>query len=246
MYATSASIWCALQFAPDRRHLPLAVPQQRLDPLAVAEQRVAAERRADVGVVEPVALLADAGPLLLAERRACPRSTARLAMNASYCAARHDVDRRLHQRVLDAAELGAARDVRAGRRLEPGLVHRARDRVVLAAEVRHPPRVDDVVVVADDVLVHDLVGRRDHAVDRDRAVRIAEEPVELVALDRDRRLVGRGGLRRVGDAGQLVEDERADHGEDHDRDDRPDDLEPRRAVDLRSLGGARRACRGGT
>ena len=153
--------------------------------------------------------------------------------------ARHDVDRPVHQRVLDAAELGAPRDVRSHRRLEPRVVGRARDRVVLAAEVGDPPRVVDVVVVALDVLVHDLVGRRDHPVDRDGAVRIAEQPVELVTFDGDRRLVGGRGLRRVGDARQLVEDERADHGEDHDRDHGPDDLEPRRAVDLRSLGRAR-------
>ena len=75
---------------------------------------------------------------------------------------RHDVHRSVHKRVLDPAELGAARDVVAGRRLEPRLVDPARDRVVLAAEVDHPPRVDDVVVVADDPLVHDLVGGSDH------------------------------------------------------------------------------------
>ena len=43
----------------------------------------------------------------------------------------------------------------------------------------------------------------------------------------------------IRDAGELVEDERADHREDHGRDDRPDDLEPRRAVNLRAFGGSR-------
>ncbi len=59
--------------------------------------------------------------------------------------------------------------------------------------------------------MHDLVGGRDHLVDRDGAVRIAEQPVVLVALDPDRGLVGRGSLRRIRDPRQLPEDEGADH-----------------------------------
>src|SRR2546429_9734490 len=55
---------------PHRRHTAATVAQERLDPLAVAEQRVPAEGRADVGVIELMALLADARPLLVAERRA--------------------------------------------------------------------------------------------------------------------------------------------------------------------------------
>ena len=46
--------------------------------------------------------------------------------------------------ILDAAQLVTARDVVAGGRLEPRLVHLAGDRVVLAAEVGDPPRVDHV------------------------------------------------------------------------------------------------------
>src|SRR5215470_5984687 len=42
--------------AADRRHLPLALPQERRDPRGVGEQRVAAERRPDERLVEPVAL----------------------------------------------------------------------------------------------------------------------------------------------------------------------------------------------
>ena len=57
-------------------------------------------------------------------------------------------------------------------------------------------------------------------------------------FDLDRRLVGGSRLRCVGDARQLPEDEGADHREDHDRHDRPEHLEPRRAVDLRAVGGA--------
>ena len=174
----------------------------------------------------------DADPLLLPEPGAARVRLAR-GDELVVLGSRHDVDDGAHQRVLDAAELRAARDVRPRGRLEPRVIRPSRDRVVLAAEVGDPPRVDDVVVVALDPLVHHLVGRRDHAVDRDRAVRIAEEPVELMALDRDRGLVGGCRLRCVRDPGQLVEDETTDHGEDHDRDDRPDDLEARRAVDLR-------------
>src|SRR5436309_15394465 len=54
--------------AADRRHLPDALAQDRLDALAVVDQRVVAERRADVPRVEPVADGADVVELLLAER----------------------------------------------------------------------------------------------------------------------------------------------------------------------------------
>ena len=66
--------------------------------------------------------------------------------------------------MLDPAELGAARDVRPRRRLEPRLVHAAGDGVDLAAEPRHPPAVVDVVRGRGDVEVDDRVGRRDHLV----------------------------------------------------------------------------------
>ena len=92
----------------DRRHLPLALPQERRDPRRVGEQRVAAERRPDEGLVEPVALQADALPLLLADRARWFAS--RLRMNASYAARGTTCTSPIHARVLEAAELGAARD----------------------------------------------------------------------------------------------------------------------------------------
>ena len=52
----------------DRRHLALTVAEQGRQAAHVAEQWVAAERRPDVGVVEPMARLAGR-PLLLAELR---------------------------------------------------------------------------------------------------------------------------------------------------------------------------------
>ena len=58
----------------------------------------------------------------------------------------HDFTVACIARVLDAAELIAPRGIHPGPCLEPRLVHLARDRVVLAAEVRHPPGVDDVPV----------------------------------------------------------------------------------------------------
>src|SRR5579884_84978 len=127
----------------DGRHQPGPVAQQRLDPLAVAEQRVAAERRADVLVREAVARLADALPLL-APQRVRPRCRRALRDERLVLRARHDVDDAGHQRMLDAAELRAACHIVADRRVEPGVVRLAGDRVVLAAQVGHPPGVVDV------------------------------------------------------------------------------------------------------
>ena len=126
VHEMSASICASVQFVADGRHVAAAVPQQRLDPAAVAEQRVALERRPDVRVVEPVALLAHADPLLVAERPALLAFASALVDERQILVARHHVDDPVHQRVLDAAELGAARDVRADRRLEPRLVRPAR------------------------------------------------------------------------------------------------------------------------
>ena len=144
-------------------------------------------------------------------------------------------DDRVHRGVERAAELGALTfEAALFRRLEPRVVGAARDRLDLAAERRDPPAVDHV-------RRHDL--EIDHGAGRDvqrpdraglvRRVRVVELPVELVALDRDVDRVGRGG--RGGDAGQLVEDEARDDGEDHDRECGPDQLEPRVPVNLRSL-----------
>ena len=58
-----------------------------------------------------------------------------------------------------------------------------------------------------------------------------------MALDLDRRRVGGAGFRGVRDPGQLVEDEGPDRGEEDDGQDRPQHLEPGRAVNLRAFGG---------
>src|SRR5215210_4958367 len=176
----------------DSRHLPLAVADDRLEALPLAEQRVAAELGTDERAVEPVADEADALELLLPELldRVLARGDEGVVLGAW-----DDLHEAEHLRVLDPAELGAHGAVLALRRLEPRVVRLARDRVDLAAEVRHPPAVVDVAVGRVDPLTDDGVGRRRHRVDRDGAVRIAEEPVELVALDDDR-LLARGA--RVG------------------------------------------------
>ena len=109
--AISASICAPVQFLPTAGICAVPVAKQRLDPLPVAEQRVAAERGPDVRVIEPVALLADAGPLLLAERRPACVGARACWMNASYCARGTTSTVAVHQRVLDPAELGAAGDV---------------------------------------------------------------------------------------------------------------------------------------
>ena len=81
---------------------------------------------------------------------------------------------------------------------------------------------------------------RPEPVDRDDAVRVAELPRELRAghLDDEVLLAARGG-GDVLDPGQLREDERGDREEDHDGRDRPRDLEPVGAVDLRAVRVAR-------
>src|SRR3954468_13267612 len=218
----------------DRRHLALPVPEQQLEALPVGEQRVPAEVGPDVARAEPVALLADAPPLLAAEvdqpRVGGPVLDERLVLRAG-----HDLHPCSHRSVLDAAQLVAAGLVEADRRLEPRLVHLAGDRIELPAEVRHPPRVDDVGQRRADLLVDDVAGRGAHAVDRDRTVRVRELPVELVPVDPDRRRVRRVGRRRILDPWELVEDERADRGEEDDWDHRPSHLEPRRAVHLRAF-----------
>ncbi len=83
---------------------------------------------------------------------------------------------------------------------------------------------------------------RAEPVDRDDAVRVAVLPRELRAdhLDDEVLLAARGG-GDVLDAGQLREDECGDREQDHDGRDRPRELEPVGAVDLRPVGVARPA-----
>src|SRR5262249_4863793 len=119
--------------AADRRHLADALAQDRRDPLAVVDQRVVAERGADVPRVEAVAARADVVEFFLAESDA-RRVRLPVCDEAVVVAPRHDGDVRRHPRVLDAAQLRAARDVRAARRLEPRMVRPPGDGVDLAAE----------------------------------------------------------------------------------------------------------------
>ena len=140
-----------------------------------------------------------------------------------------------HVRVLVAAELTALslerpRPVGA----EPEVVRLAGDRVELALERRDPPAVVDVLRRDHEL---DVAVRRDpHPLDLDDAVRVDEVPVELATLDLDdQRRPGCAGRVGAVDPGQLHEHEGDDRRQDHDRDRRPDQLEPRRAVDLRSF-----------
>src|SRR5262249_24891322 len=117
-------------------------------------------------------------------------------------------------------------------RLEPRVIRMAGDGVELPLERRDPPAVIDVLRV--DVDLHDAVHGYVQLVDRDRAVRVRELPVELVAVDPDdERSALRLRRRHVPDARQLVEAETDDDREDHDRHGSPEEPEPRRAVDLR-------------
>src|SRR5436305_695685 len=227
--------------AADGRHeawevrLVAAVLEQRLQLGRVDEDRAARDRRAVAALArETVAVRADAGPLALPE--------------AGFRALRDELlvgllrlhdHARLHRRVEDAAELAALAAVLPELpRAEPRVVGHARDGVELAAERGNPPAVVDVLRV--DVDLHDLTGGRVQLVDRDRAVRVRELPVELVRVDADVQRSTRGRPRRdVLDPRELVEDERDDAREDHDRDRCPDQLEPRGAVDLRAFRVAR-------
>ncbi len=79
-----------------------------------------------------------------------------------------------------------------------------------------------------------------HPVEGDDAVRVAELPRELRPGHVDDEVRGaRGGGGDVLDPGELREDEGCDHEQDHDRPERPRELEARRAVDLRAVRVAR-------
>ena len=91
-------------------------------------------------------------------------------------------------------------------------------------------------VLGVDVERDDAAVGHDHPVDRDGAVRVGELPVELVGVDSHvEPLLRRARRGRVLDPGQLVEHERGDRGQDHDRRDRPGQLEASVAADLRAL-----------
>jgi hypothetical protein len=86
--------------------------------------------------------------------------------------------------VEDPAELAALAPVGPGLfGAEPRVVRLSGNGVELAAELGDPPAVVDVVRV--DREGDDLVRGRVELVDRDRAVRVRELPVELVRVDAD-------------------------------------------------------------
>ena len=103
---------------------------------------------------------------------------------------------RVHVGVVAPAQLGAlaAEDARLGD-LEPGLVRVARERVHLAAQLRDPPRVLDVVRA--DVERHGHAHRHVHVrvgedlLVVDRRVRVLPHVLHAVDLDVHRRALGR-------------------------------------------------------
>jgi hypothetical protein len=221
---------------PDRRHrsgAPGGVDALLEDP---EERRPRGDERAraDVGAVAalsevPMTRRADACPFLPADRLPGGRRDVGLVGLL-----RLDLDDGRHGGVIDAAELRALALVTAGSfRLEPDVVVASRDRLDLPAESRNPPAVDDIRRVdgeIDDPADGDMEGS-----DRSRPARILELPVVLVPDDSDRdRVVGRRGIV---DLRQLDEDDDADHAQDHDGNHRPDQLEARVAVHLRSFDG---------
>src|SRR5215203_2130997 len=193
-------------------------------------RRAARERRSDQALAF-VAVARGACPLPGLLAQACLRPPD----PAVVLGLGHGTHARVHQCVLRTAVLGALALVEP-RRLgfEPERVHLPRDRVLLAGEPGHPPRVDDVVDRGGQLELDDAPDRDAELVDRHAAVGVDVVPVELATLDLDLDLLtGRVGVRRIGDAGQLVEDKAADDDEDQHGDDRPDDLEPVMPDDLR-------------
>ena len=168
-----------------------------------------------------------------------------------------DPDDDRHEAVVATAELGALAAVRADPvGAEPELVDVARDRVLLDAEVRHPPGVDHVggrdehahlladrhderVVHVEQVvvdLVHVdagvhlprlVVRGRQRREERDALVDVVVLPLPLVARDLDRQL----RAARVLDLDQRA-CRRDRHGDEDDhRDQRPDDFGARAVVE---------------
>ena len=166
----------------------LAVQEQPLQAAAVQQGSVALDRRADVaGAVEPVALGAGGSPFLLAERDEGLLGVAGSVVlePGPVLGLGHDADDRVHDRVLDTAELGAlAVLVGAGPAgLEVEGVRVPRDRIELAGELGHPPAVVDILRV--ELERGCLSDRKVEGVERDRPVRVRVLPVELVPVDPD-------------------------------------------------------------
>ncbi|SAL83094.1 hypothetical protein AWB68_06776 [Caballeronia choica] len=172
-----------------------------------------------------------------------------------------------HVRVLLAAQFGAEAAERADLvRLEPRVAHEAGDRVLLHAERRHIPRVDDVVGGGDDADF--LVDRHDERVvdflqveirDRRLAVRFATRrgergqevdafartlhvvvgPLPLIAGDLD----GEVGVGRVLHRDDGFRGGQRHQDDDHERHDRPDDFDGGAFVEIGRLVASRLAVR---
>src|SRR6478609_142702 len=167
-----------------------------------------------------------------------------------------------HVRVVAPAQLGALAGERLARELagdlEPGVVRVARDGVELAAELRDPPRMGDVL--PEDVERDRRVDRHVHRrVREDRlevvvaaVLRVGVAPDVLLARDADVQALAVGrqaphgvgdldvaalvavgaGVRRVADTGQQGEREDPDDDEDDRGADGPADLQAGVAADL--------------
>ena len=235
-----ASICVVVPVAPDRRHLAPALPQELLDGLGVVEQVTARDPRPVAAVALDAVALRTAGlPRLLAERGR-PRSLllGPIGEPGVELGRGHHLDRREHLRVVDPAELRAlAEEDPRLLRLEPRPVHGSGNGVELSAELRDPPRVDDVPVRRSDEELDGPALRRSHPVHRDDAVRVPVLPRELRADDLDDEvLLAAGRGRHVLDDRQLDEHEGSDRAQDEHRSDRPGQLQPVRPVDLRPVG----------
>src|SRR5712692_3805248 len=163
----------------DGRHRVPALPDQLLQTLPLREQGVGRDVGPEAALaLEAVALRARPLPLAATEgavRGGEPRRVVGLRL---------DVDDGLHRRVEDPAELTALPAVRSDAvRLEPCVRHVAGNGVELAAELRDPPAV--VNVLRGDVDAHRSVDRRVQFVDRDLPVGIRELPVELMRVHLD-------------------------------------------------------------
>src|SRR3989475_10359162 len=201
------------------RHLVPALADQLLEALSLREQSVVRDCRPEATLaLQSVALRARAHPLAPSEIAGPgtePRGVVGLRLH---------LDDRLHCRVEDPAELAASTSLRPDPiGLEPRVRPVARDGVELAAELRDPPAVVDVL--RGDVDAHGSIHRCVQPVDRDLPIGIRERPVELMRIYLDDEWTALGlRTRHVLDPRQLVEDERGDRGQDQNGIAGPDQL----------------------
>ena len=144
------------------------------------------ERRADERLVEPVAGEADALELLLAERGRLDGAVEERDVLAR--AARRGPCRSSRACWIPQSSAQRATYVPGGALNHVSLMRPGIASILPPSCGTHQLWLTSFVG-RGHVEVHDRVGRRDHLVRSRRAVRVAEEPVELVRLDRDPRLV---------------------------------------------------------